>query len=168
MQTRASDLVGEDDVLAEFRRAQPWVGPEVMRCGIWLVTEEGLAVSCAPLVIPKEHLRETYWIRALLREPWIDVRRGDLDDYLDSMTEAIAYHFLAKQVPRTDSVNVRKRFLVLKRDGYRCQICGRSAQDNVILHVDHKVPKAKGGTNEMRNLWTLCQDCNLGKMTEDL
>jgi hypothetical protein len=29
--------------------------------------------------------------------------------------------------------------------------------------VDHIVPREWGGSNEDRNLWTLCEECNLGK-----
>lgn len=55
------------------------------------------------------------------------------------------------------------RYDVLKRDGFRCQICGRTAQDGVKLHVDHIIPVSKGGKSEMSNLRTLCSDCNMGK-----
>jgi hypothetical protein len=64
-------------------------------------------------------------------------------------------------------VSKGERFDILKRDNYKCQICGRTArEDSVKLHVDHKVPKAKGGTNDPDNLWVLCKDCNLGKGTK--
>lgn len=56
------------------------------------------------------------------------------------------------------------RYDIFRRDNFRCQICGRSAQDEgVILHVDHIIPISKGGKTEWDNLQTLCQDCNLGK-----
>lgn len=54
------------------------------------------------------------------------------------------------------------RFEVFKRDSFRCQYCGRSAPD-VILEVDHIVPVASGGGNELLNLITSCRDCNRGK-----
>ena len=60
------------------------------------------------------------------------------------------------------------RFVIMRRDGYRCQICGRTAQDGVILEVDHKIPRSKGGTDHPSNLWTLCFDCNRGKRDNDL
>ena len=61
------------------------------------------------------------------------------------------------------------RFQIFKRDGYKCCICGRtSKEDGVKLHVDHKKAIANGGLTELNNLWTLCQDCNLGKGTQDL
>lgn len=55
------------------------------------------------------------------------------------------------------------RYRIMKRDGFRCVLCGRSADDGVKLHVDHIKPVSKGGKTEMSNLRTLCEDCNLGK-----
>lgn len=57
------------------------------------------------------------------------------------------------------------RFEILARDNFACGICGRSPRkgDDVKLHVDHKMPVAKGGKTEAGNLWVLCQACNLGK-----
>lgn len=56
----------------------------------------------------------------------------------------------------------RVRYAVLERDGYRCRYCGAAAAD-AKLHVDHRMPVAKGGTNDFSNLITACADCNLGK-----
>lgn len=55
------------------------------------------------------------------------------------------------------------RYDVLKRDGFKCQICGSTAQDGVKLHVDHIIPISKGGHTTLDNLRTLCDRCNLGK-----
>lgn len=55
------------------------------------------------------------------------------------------------------------RYDVLKRDNFRCKICGASADEGVKLHVDHIIPVSKGGKTEMDNLQTLCDKCNLGK-----
>ena len=55
------------------------------------------------------------------------------------------------------------RYDVLKRDGFRCVLCGASADDDVKLHVDHIVPVSKGGQTTMENLRTLCNRCNTGK-----
>lgn len=55
------------------------------------------------------------------------------------------------------------RYEVLRRDNFRCVRCGRGAKDGVKLHVDHIVPVSRGGKSTMRNLQTLCEDCNLGK-----
>ncbi len=60
-------------------------------------------------------------------------------------------------------VDKRLRYEVMKRDGFQCQLCGRTRADGVILHVDHIIPVSKGGKSTMDNLRTLCADCNLGK-----
>ena len=60
-------------------------------------------------------------------------------------------------------MNDSLRYDVMKRDGFRCVLCGASANDGVELHVDHIKPIAKGGKTEMSNLRTLCSRCNMGK-----
>ena len=55
------------------------------------------------------------------------------------------------------------RYDVMKRDGFRCKLCGATAKDGVKLHVDHIIPVSRGGKTEMSNLRTLCERCNLGK-----
>ena len=56
------------------------------------------------------------------------------------------------------------RFAVFNRDGFACRYCGRMAPE-VELHVDHVIPVARGGTNDLDNLITACVDCNVGKGT---
>lgn len=57
------------------------------------------------------------------------------------------------------------RFKVLSRDNYTCRYCGAKAPD-VKLHVDHVIPKARGGRDELSNLVTACETCNLGKQAK--
>ena len=66
-----------------------------------------------------------------------------------------------KQIPKG------VRFDVFKRDGFKCQYCGRTAPD-VILEVDHIVPVSEGGENDPLNLITSCRDCNRGKGKKQL
>lgn len=60
------------------------------------------------------------------------------------------------------SLSRKKRVQIMERDGYTCSLCGRKPPD-VELHVDHIVPRSKGGLDDDRNLQTLCSDCNYGK-----
>ncbi len=55
------------------------------------------------------------------------------------------------------------RYDVLRRDGFKCVICGASQSQGVQLHVDHIIPVSKGGKSVMSNLRTLCERCNIGK-----
>lgn len=69
----------------------------------------------------------------------------------------------SRRTPRQP--NWRQRFLVLRRDGFRCRACGRSpaTQPGVELEVDHVKAWSKGGETEIDNLQTLCVKCNGGK-----
>ena len=62
----------------------------------------------------------------------------------------------------------KERFGILRRDGYRCRLCGQTSDDGARLEVDHKTPLVRGGTDADENLWTLCQDCNRGKGADEL
>lgn len=57
---------------------------------------------------------------------------------------------------------VRKRPRVVERDGKVCKQCG--ATDNLV--IDHIVPIAKGGSNDLSNLQILCWTCNAKKGTK--
>jgi len=65
--------------------------------------------------------------------------------------------------PERAKITKSVRYDILKRDHFRCVLCGRGAEDGVKLQVDHFIPIAGGGTSEYDNLRTLCEDCNLGK-----
>jgi hypothetical protein len=57
------------------------------------------------------------------------------------------------------------RYTVLKRDRFRCVLCGRSpaTHSTLVLHIDHILAWANGGETVLENLRTLCEPCNLGK-----
>lgn len=92
-------------------------------------------------------------------------------------------HLIAPDVVRLDSSGVgfrseksltlsqlqhaptkKLRMEILKRDGRRCLICGRSPMYyvDVELHVHHAVPWGVGGITEPANLITLCKTCHDG------
>ena len=66
---------------------------------------------------------------------------------------------------KIDAITIRAgiRWQVFERDDFRCVACGASAVDGAILHVDHILPRSKGGLDTMENFQTLCQNCNIGK-----
>lgn len=66
--------------------------------------------------------------------------------------------------------NLKLRFQVLKRDNFKCCICGRSPANTpgLELHIDHVKPWAKGGETTIDNLQTLCSNCNLKKSDSEL
>ncbi|MBE7519561.1 MAG: HNH endonuclease [Thermoflexaceae bacterium] len=52
---------------------------------------------------------------------------------------------------------VRSACQILERDGHQCVACGAGG---VRFEVDHIVPLAAGGSNELANLRTLCVPCH--------
>ncbi len=56
------------------------------------------------------------------------------------------------------------RMKVIKRDDFRCRVCGRNPKDyiDLELHVHHIRPWAVGGVTEETNLMTLCHTCHNG------
>lgn len=89
-----------------------------------------------------------------------------LSELLEDVREAEARK--ATTAYQRELVTPSVRFAIMKRDGYRCRICGRSAADGVELEIDHIVLVSKGGQSTPDNLWTLCFDCNRGKRADDL
>lgn len=58
----------------------------------------------------------------------------------------------------------KQRMRILKRDGFRCRICGERPADNVHvkLHVHHIRMWSRGGLTEDANLITICETCHDG------
>jgi len=67
------------------------------------------------------------------------------------------------------NINWRLRFIVMRRDNFKCKSCGRSpaTDPSIILHVDHIKAWAKSGETILENLQTLCSKCNIGKSDLD-
>lgn len=102
-------------------------------------------------------------------ENTLDLAISDIiPNYLDQ-NNSFSSQFNSFGIPKSQILRERSkltkklRYQVLKRDHYRCVLCGRSAKDGVKLHVDHIKPVSRGGKTELNNLRTLCADCNLGK-----
>ena len=65
------------------------------------------------------------------------------------------------KTPRIPIPNSVRQY-IYQRDNYQCQGCGQT-QTETTLNIDHIIPLAKGGSNDMSNLQTLCQTCNQNK-----
>ena len=68
----------------------------------------------------------------------------------------------AGPIPQKYYLSARACSGILRRAEKRGQYCGATAPE-VVLHVDHINPVANGGQNDIVNLITSCQNCNLGK-----
>ena len=61
----------------------------------------------------------------------------------------------------------RLRAQAMKRDTYMCQPCKKSGFITNATQVDHIVPKAKGGTDDLDNLQAICSECHKSKTIID-
>ncbi len=111
------------------------------------------------------------WVRA--KQAFVDRVNADVDA---AQQETFA-------VPRTRSTSsvakpqpedlrpipVGLRYQVLRRDNFKCVLCGRSPATDpaIVLHVDHILAFSRGGKTRLDNLRSTCQDCNLGKGAGD-
>lgn len=62
------------------------------------------------------------------------------------------------RIPNRSSIPPAVRRAVLARDGHRCTVEGCHATH--FLEVHHIVPRARGGSNALENLTTLCGACH--------
>ena len=65
---------------------------------------------------------------------------------------------------KTPRINIPQsvRKYVLQRDNYQCQSCGKNKTE-ARLNIDHIIPLATGGSNDISNLQVLCSLCNQQK-----
>jgi 5-methylcytosine-specific restriction endonuclease McrA len=67
---------------------------------------------------------------------------------------------LAHQINRPRPRIRLSRRSIFRRDGYRCQYCGR---ESAHLTLDHVIPRSRGGTHGWTNLVSACAGCNRRK-----
>ena len=82
---------------------------------------------------------------------------ADQDKDLERLPQRIVENKSKRAIP------LGMRYRILKADGFKCVACGNGPAGGAKLHIDHKVPFSLGGLTELRNLQTLCADCNLSK-----
>ncbi len=98
------------------------------------------------------------------RDTWRQIRKFHQEGKLIKVKKGV-YRYdpdYVKEVELFDFPSKIKE-AILKRDGYKCVVCGRGVKDGVELVVDHIKPKDKGGTNDIENGQTLCMEHNLMK-----
>lgn len=57
----------------------------------------------------------------------------------------------------------RLRAVVMRRDSGLCQVCLPQGRVVAAHHVDHKINKAQGGTDDEANLQAICRTCHRAK-----
>ena len=85
-----------------------------------------------------------------------------LADYVDSRGDGLWDHRSIASGYVPGSV----RYDVLKRAKHRCELCG-AHEEQAALHVDHIIPRARGGGDALSNFQALCVTCNTNKRDRD-
>lgn len=69
-----------------------------------------------------------------------------------------------------NSITPKMRDFIFSRDKWTCSICKHKnrGDNDIVLNVDHIIPKSKGGSNNYENLRTLCYKCNIKKSNKIL
>lgn len=100
----------------------------------------------------------------VFRDPDRAIRKLSQSGFLIKIAKGIYKYDPEKAFKREleDFTSTQKE-IILKRDGYRCVICGRGKKDGVDLHIDHIKPKDFGGEAKIENGQTLCSQHNFIK-----
>lgn len=64
--------------------------------------------------------------------------------------------------PDREPIDAATRQLVIRRDGFVCHLCGGAVKRGDV-HLDHVIPRSKGGPDTADNLKVAHSTCNLRK-----
>jgi diadenosine tetraphosphate (Ap4A) HIT family hydrolase len=92
----------------------------------------------------------------------MDLCDARLREYIEKRGKKIWQHRWVGDRAVSGSV----RYEVLKNAGFRCQLCGVSAEERA-LEVDHIIPRNLKGADTMDNYQALCYKCNANKRDTD-
>lgn len=100
----------------------------------------------------------------VFRDPDRGIRRLHQDGLLMKVRKGVYYY-------NPDTINKRdledftatQKEAILKKDGYKCVVCGKGKKNGIELHVDHIKPKDLGGKAIVENGQTLCSQHNFIK-----
>jgi len=99
-----------------------------------------------------------YFLEILPKFDKINYELNHFDEEIEKLPEKVSALKKERNIP------LGLRYKVLKKDKNKCVACGRNPkEDNVKLHIDHKIPYSLGGLTELSNLQVLCSDCNISK-----
>jgi predicted restriction endonuclease len=100
----------------------------------------------------------------VFRDPDRAIRQLAQSGFLIKIAKGIYKYDPSKAHSRElEDFTTAQKEVILKRDGYKCVICGRGKKEGVDLHVDHIKPKDFGGEATIENGQTLCSQHNFIK-----
>lgn len=100
----------------------------------------------------------------VFRDPDRGIRKLHQSGFLIKVKKGVyRYEPELEQNKELEDFTEKQKSEILKRDGYKCVICGKGKEDGVELHVDHIKPKDYGGKATIENGQTLCSQHNFLK-----
>lgn len=98
------------------------------------------------------------------RDIWRSIRSLYEKGFLIKVEKGV-YRYDPKKEKQTNlkDFTLEQKEAILKRDQYKCVICGKGKKEGVELHVDHIKPKSLGGKAIIENGQTLCAQHNFIK-----
>lgn len=98
------------------------------------------------------------------RDTWRSIRNLHEVGFLIKVKKGI-YRYDPEAVTEREleDFTSEQKEVILKRDGYKCVVCGRGLKEGVELQVDHIKPKYLGGKSTIGNGQTLCAQHNFIK-----
>jgi len=100
----------------------------------------------------------------VFRDPDRAIRQLSQSGFLIKIAKGIYKYDPQKAHKRElEDFTAAQKEVILKRDDYKCVICGRGKKDGVDLHIDHIKPKDFGGEATIENGQTLCSQHNFIK-----
>lgn len=111
--------------------------------------------------VTKEYKKRT---KQIFRDPDRGVRSLAQKGFLIKVAKGV-YRYDPKFVKNREleDFSSKQKATILKRDAYKCVICGKGKKDGVELHVDHIKAKDFGGKATIENGQTLCAQHNFLK-----
>jgi len=108
-----------------------------------------------------------------LNQTFQDLSTEELNELIKVCDDAIADYTKKRgsalwehRAPGLGQIPGKLRYETLKRAGFRCELCGISAEERA-LDVDHILPRKTGGEDDPTNLQALCWKCNTNKGAGD-
>ncbi|MDR3113334.1 MAG: HNH endonuclease [Endomicrobium sp.] len=100
----------------------------------------------------------------VFRDPDRAIRKLHQKGFLIKIDKGVYRYDPKKAINRElEDFTLKQKEEILKRDGYKCVMCGRGKKEGVELHVDHIKPKDLGGKATIENGQTLCSQHNFIK-----
>ena len=101
---------------------------------------------------------------SIFRDPDRGIRKLHQEGHLIKIKKGVYRynpHIAQKNIP--ENFSAAQKAKILKRDGYKCVVCGRGKKEGIELCVDHIKPRYLGGKANIVNGQTLCAPHNIFK-----